>query len=351
MFGDTTVIHLAASRRVRPRILLATPLPDAETERALRADETVSVTDVDGSQDDALRRALQSADAVIFQSRVVLTGEMIAAASSLRVIGTTGSGYDNVDVEEATSHGILVVNGTGVAPHAVAEFVLGAMVAAHRGLLFLHQEVTGGAARWSERMTRYAGRELTGTTLGIIGYGHIGQLVARKARAAFEVDVVVFDPFVALPPNEEVEVVRTIDDLVSRSDTVTMHVPYTRETEGLVGARELSMMRPDAVLIDAARGRIVDEDALIATLRAGHLRGAVLDVFSTEPPSRELAARLADTPRLLVTPHVAGVTTRAMRLLAENVIEQVMIGLRGGRPAHIVNPEVLQSSAAGEEDH
>jgi len=325
-----------------PQILLASPLPDAEVERSLRADETVSIIDPELAGEHPLMAGLAIADGVIVQGSVPLTRELIEAASALRVIGTTGSGFDNIDVSAATARGILVVNGTGIAPHAVAEYAVGAMVAAHRGLLFLHQEVTGGEVQWRERLTRYIGQELTDTTLGVVGYGYIGRLVAAKARSAFGVDVLVFDPFAEVQETDGVAAVTELDELLRRSDTVTVHVPYSPQTELLIGERELALMRPSAVLIDTARGRIVDEDALLSALQTGRLRGAVLDVFSSEPPSPELVARLAATPRLLVTPHVAGVTTRAMRLLAENVVEQVRMALRGDRPTQLVNPEVLR---------
>jgi phosphoglycerate dehydrogenase-like enzyme len=315
------------STRPKPRVLLVYPLLDATVDAELHSDSTLDVIDAAGDAFDDLRRGLVGADAVIMRGPARLTAALIDRADGLRVIGELGSGTDNIDVAAATARGIRVVNGTGVAADSVAEFVLGAMVTAHRGFLLLHG--------------RYKGRELTGTTLGVVGYGQIGRLVARKARAAFETDVIAYDPFLLeRPVDDGVRFAEHLVDLLASSDTVTIHVPRTAETVGLIGAAELEAMRVDAVLVDAARGGIVDEDALIAALRNGRLRGAVVDVFSEEPPSPELVAKLASTPRLLVTPHIAGVTSRAGELLSRNVVKQVKAVLTGSEPSRIANPEV-----------
>ncbi|MCR2764346.1 hypothetical protein NQ152_12615 [Microbacterium sp. zg.B48] len=243
----------------------------------------------------------------------------------------------------ATRRGIPVVHTQGVSPHGVAEYALAAMVTAHRDIVGMHTALLSGAVPWRTRPQDFAATELTGTAIGVVGYGHIGQRVARMASAAYEADVLVFDPHLGDPSSlpGPVEVVGSLNELCERSLSVTLHCPLTDATRGMIGARQLELLGPDGVLVNAARGGIVDTPSLCAALRAGTLKGAVVDVFDGEPPSASMLAELAATPRLVVTPHVAGVTHQGNERISLSVVEDVLAALRGERPRVLANREVL----------
>lgn len=329
----------------RPNVVLVYPLPTPEVEADLRARSNV-VDPVSEGPDD-LAAALAGADGVILRGPAQLTAALIDVAPRLRVIGAQGSGTDNIDVAAATARGIPVVHGAGVAPQPVAEFVIGAMVAAHRRTLAMHQAVTAGDLEWAERLVRHQGTQLTGTTLGVIGFGFIGREVARMAQAAFSVDVLVFDPY--LPEGADLAGAARTDDLgelLDRSLTVTVHVPLSDDTRGLLGRDELRRIGSNGVLIDTARGGVVDEAAIVAALEAGELAAAVVDVFDPEPPTPEQLRRLAAVPNLQLSPHVAGVTDQGLRTLSRHVVDQVLGVLAGRPPTRVVNPEVLAAPTA-----
>lgn len=322
----------------RAKVVLVYPLPAPEVEADLRRHAEVMSPATDDEA--TLRQALDDADGVILRGPARLTASMINDCPSLRAIGAQGSGTDNIDVAAATARGIPVVHGAGVAPRAVAEYVIGAMVVGHRRMLDMHRTVTEGPLVWEERMWAYCGEQLTGSTLGVVGYGHIGREVARMAVAAFDVNVLICDPFLIGDVDlSGVECVG-LEELFERSNTATVHVPLSEETRGLIGRDELRRLGPAGVLIDTARGGVVDEAAIRQALLAGELRAAVLDVFDPEPPSRQQIELLRGTPGLLVTPHVAGITGKGLAKLSRNVVDGVLAVLAGGRPAQVVNPEV-----------
>lgn len=323
-----------------PHVTLVYPLPDAQVEERLRSLAEVVVPDSVAPED--LAEAVRGSEAVILRGPAQLTGEMIATAPHLKVIGAQGSGTDNIDVDAATARGIPVVHGAGIAPLPVAEWVIGAMVVGHRQFAHLDRLLRGPGVAWEQRLSTYRGTQLTGTTLGIIGYGHIGREVARMARAAFDVEVVVFDPYLSAGADlTGIRRIEDLDELLAESDTVTVHVPLLDSTRGLVDRAGLARIGSNGVLVDAARGGVVDEDALIAALTAGELKAAVLDVFDPEPPTPERLAVLASAPGLIMTPHVAGVTDRGLHDLSANVVDGVLAALAGERPARVVNPEVF----------
>lgn len=322
----------------RPKVVLVYPLPAPEVEASLR--ERADVTRPEGEDEAALRRALDGADGVILRGPARITAPMLDDLPTLRVIGAQGSGTDNIAVTEATARGIPVVNGAGVAPTAVAEYVIGAMVVGHRRMLELHRTVTEGPLVWEERMWGYRGRQLSGSTLGIIGYGHIGREVARMAVGAFGVEVLVHDPFLEDDAGLAGVVRVPLRELLERSDTATVHVPLSATTRGLLGREELRRLGPSGLLVDTARGGVVDEAALLEVLAARALGAAVLDVLDPEPPSAEQLAALRGVPGLLVTPHVAGITDEALSTLSRNVVEGVLAVLAGQRAPQVANPEV-----------
>jgi len=261
----------------------------------------------------ALAAALPGAQAWIVRNRTPVRGALLGAAGEVRVIGRLGVGLDNIDVDACAARGIEVIPATGANAESVAEYVVGAAIVLLRGAFFSTRAVEAGT--WP-RQTLSQGREAAGKVIGIVGYGNIGQLTARKAEA-LGMRVVSYDPQVATAST------RDLDALLADSDVVSLHIPLTPETRGLLNAPRLGRMKRDAVLINTARGGIIDEVALAAMLREGRLGGAALDVFENEPLAA--GSPLAGAPRLLLTPHIAGVTVesneRVSALIADRVLE------------------------------
>lgn len=324
----------------RFRVLLVFPLPDPSVEAELA--EQVEIVRPSGLDEDALIEAVPGVHALVTRGvGTSITARVLNAADALRVVCAVGSGTDNIDVAAAELLGIPVIHGAGVAPRPVSEYVIAGMVIGHRRLLELHATVgSGGIEDWVGRVERFRGTELTGRTLGLVGLGNIGREVARMAHAAFGSEVLAYDPFVRredVPPN--VELVSALGDLLDRSLTVSVHVPLLPTTTGLLGRPELRRIGANGVLIDAARGGVVDEEALIEVLTLGELKAAVLDVYAGEPPTSAQAARLAAVPNLLLTPHVAGVTDQSLRGLARAAVDGVLGVLHGSAPERRVRSQ------------
>ena len=270
----------------------------------------------------ALEAALASAQGLIVRNRTQVRGSVLEAAKQLQVIGRLGVGLDNIDVERCQARGIRVIPATGANAESVAEYVITAALGGLRGVFFATRAVEAGT--WPRQMLSQ-GREATGKTLGLIGLGNIGQRVARKARP-LGMRVIAHDPLLAADDAAWRDVdgpPRTLEQLLRESDVVSLHVPLNTQTRGLLNASRLGLMKRNAVLINTARGGLVDEHALAAMLRQGKLGGAALDVFETEPLPRN--SHLAQVPGLLLTPHVAGVSLesneRVSTLIAEKVME------------------------------
>ena len=270
----------------------------------------------------ALEAALPAADAWIVRNRTQVLGPLLEVAQRLRVVGRLGVGVDNIDMEICRARGIRVIPASGANAESVAEYVITAALGGLRGVFFSTRAVEAGT--WPRQMLSQ-GREATGKTLGLVGLGNIGQLTARKG-AAMGMRVIAHDPYLA----EDAEAwkcvegpSRTLDELLRESDVVSLHVPLTAETRGLLNTARLSLMKRDAVLINTARGGLVDEAAVAAMLRAGRLGSAALDVFEKEPLPP--GSPLAGAPRLLCTPHIAGITVesneRVSALIADRVAE------------------------------
>jgi (S)-sulfolactate dehydrogenase len=256
----------------------------------------------------ALEAALPDADAWIVRNRTQVRGRLLAAAGKVRVIGRLGAGLDNIDLDECRRRDIEVIPASGANAESVAEYVITAAMGGLRGVFFSTRAVEAGT--WPRHMLSL-GREAAGKVLGLIGLGNIGQLTARKAMA-LGMRVIAHDRHLApdAPAWRAVEAPpRTLDELLSESDVVSLHVPLTAETRGLLDRERLSRMKRDAMLINTARGGLVDEAALAAMLRAGQLGGAALDVFEQEP--LPAGSPLAGAPRLLCTPHIAGITVES----------------------------------------
>lgn len=267
-----------------------------------------------------LEVAVRDADALIVRNRTQVDAALMDRAPRLKVIGRLGVGLDNIDTKHAATRNIVVAPAVGANAVSVAEYVVAAALVLLRGAYFSAAELVAGG--WP-REKLGAGREAAGATLGIVGFGSIGQVVAEKARA-LGLAVLASDDF--LPPDHPAwaGAVRVgLDDLLARADVVTLHCPLTPETRGLIGAARLARMRKGAVLINTARGGIVDEAALAEALKSGHLGGAAIDVFDKEPIDGATGALFAGLANVILTPHIAGVTaeanTRISSITADNV--------------------------------
>ena len=273
----------------------------------------------------ALRKALADADAWIVRNRTQVRGEPLAAAARLRIVGRLGVGLDNIDLEACKARNIRVFPAIGANAESVAEYVVAVAMVLLRGAYFSTAAVAAG--RWPRAMLSQ-GHEIAGKTLGLVGFGSIGQVTAAKAKA-LGLRVVAFDPGV---PAEDPAWVRhgvervELDSLLAASDVVSLHVPLVEATRGLLGAGRLARMKKGSVLVNTARGGIVDEAALAKALHEGHLGGAALDVFDNEP----LAAGgpLAEAPNLILTPHIAGVTAESNERVSGIVARLVAEALR-----------------------
>jgi D-3-phosphoglycerate dehydrogenase len=263
-------------------------------------------------------------DALVVRSQVRADAEMIAAGTRLVVIGRAGVGVDNVDLEAATRAGITVVNAPTGNTIAAAEHTLALMY----GLARRTAPADASMRRGEWKRSQFTGVELRAKTLGIVGLGKIGQAIAKRARA-MEMTVLGSDPFVTPEQavNLGVELV-AFDDLIARADVITVHVPKTRNTTGLINAAAIAKMKPGVMLINVARGGIMDEQDVADALRAGRIAGAAFDVFNTEPPT---GSPLLDAPNTLLTPHLGASTAEAQIAVAEEVAEQVLEVL-AGRP-------------------
>lgn len=262
------------------------------------------------------------ADAIVVRNRTQVRGELLASLARCKVVGRLGVGLDNIDVPACEARGMKVIPATGANALSVAEYVVGTAMLLLRGAYQSSAEVAAG--RWP-RNALSNGREAAGKTLGLIGFGSIGQLTARLARAV-GMNVCAFDAM--LSPDDPVFMrywarALPLDAVIAEADVVSLHVPLVDSTRGLFGAERLARMKKGAVLINTARGGIVDEVALAAALRSGALGGAAIDVFGTEP--LPAAPHFEGCPNLVLTPHVAGVTAEANErvsfLIAEKVIE------------------------------
>ncbi|MEP6656379.1 MAG: hydroxyacid dehydrogenase [Betaproteobacteria bacterium] len=273
---------------------------------------------------DELRDRVATATALIVRNRTQVNSRLLAAAPVLKIVGRLGVGLDNIDVEACRARAIEVIPATGANALAVAEYVVASAMILLRGTYASTDAVAAG--RWP-RAALSNGRELGGKTLGIVGFGDVGRSVARLARG---VGMRVIGTDAQLPANASVwtegnVLPRDLDVLLGEADVVTLHVPLTAATRNLIDAARLARFRRDAVLINTARGGVVDEAALAAALREGSLGGAAVDVFADEPLAA--GSPLADCPNLLLTPHVAGLSLESNARVAGLIADKVAAAL------------------------
>jgi len=314
----------------RPRVLVREPIAESGLELLRSRFEVVE----DGESD--LSSIIGDFDAIVIRSATRLDAALIERADRLKVIGRAGVGIDNVDVDAATRRGIVVANAPESTAVSAAEHAVALMLALSRNIPQAHAALKD--ARWERG--RFAGIELAGKTLGVLGLGRIGREVARRALA-LGMRVVAYDPFVALERFRELGVEpATLDEVYSAADVVTLHLPLTDETRGLIGRDAIARMRDGVRIVNAARGELVDEDALVEALRSGKVAGAALDVFATEPYS----GPLLELEQVVVTPHLAGSTSEAQDRAGVMIAEQVVSALEGGLVATAVNIPIVEQS-------
>ena len=292
-----------------------------------------------GCSREELAALLPDYDALIVRSQVQVDADLIAAGSRLVVIGRAGVGVDNVDLDAATRAGITVVNAPTGNTIAAAEHTLALLYGVARRTAAADASVRRG--EW--KRAQFTGLELRGRTIGIVGLGKIGQAIASRARA-MEMVVLGVDPYVTAEQaaNHGAELV-DLDTMLSRADVVSVHVPLTRATKGLIGRAAIAKLKPGAIVLNVARGGVVDEAAVAEALESGHLAGAGIDVFDHEPP---IDSPLLNAPNTLLTPHLGASTAEAQILVAEEVAAQVLEVLDGRSARYAVNAPLLTPETA-----
>jgi D-3-phosphoglycerate dehydrogenase len=303
----------------KPVVLVAEELSEAGL-AVLGADFEVRHTD--GADRSQLLPALAGVDALIVRSATQVDAEAIAAAPKLRVVARAGVGLDNVDVEAATKAGVMVVNAPTSNITSAAEQTVALILASARNTAQAHSALKNG--EW--KRSKYTGVELDEKVVGIVGFGKIGQLVAQRLQP-FGVEIIAFDPY--LPPARAAQLgaqLVSFEDLLKRSDFITLHPPKTKETVGLIGERELHQVKPSVRIINVARGGIIDEGALYAAIKEGRVAGAGLDVFSKEPC---VDSPLFELDQVVITPHLGASTHEAQEKAGTQVARSVKLALAG----------------------
>lgn len=310
------------------RILVADSLHPAGLE-LLRA-AGVDLVELAEADRDRLPEIIRDFDALIVRSQTQVDASLLESGTRLKVVARAGIGIDNVDVAAATQRGILVVNAPTANLISATEHTFALLLALTRRVSLAHEAMR--QERWER--SQFMGTELRGKTIGVIGFGRIGQAVAHRA-AAFEMEVIAFDPFLDESVAGRVDVeLMPLDQLLARADVVTLHTPLTEQTQNLLSAERIASMKRGAVLVNCARGGIVDEAALLAALTSGHLAGAALDVFAEEPPTDWA---LIKHPLVVTTPHIGAQTVEAQERVATDTARMVLGALDGSLAITAVN--------------
>ncbi len=283
-----------------------------------------------GLKPEELVGIIKDYEALVVRSQTRVTAEVIRAGRKLLVIGRAGVGVDNIDVEEATAHAIVVVNAPTGNTVSAAEHTIGLMFALARNIPQANASLKSG--QW--RRNDFMGIELRNKTLGLVGLGNVGTEVARRARG-LEMRVLGYDPFVSPDHARKMQIEPVpLDQVLREADFISLHVPLNDSTRGIIGARQIAMMKPGACLINAARGGLIDEDALVKAVHEKKIRGAAIDVFVEEPITSSI---LFNEERIIVTPHLGASTVEAQALAARDVAEQIVTVLKGQPARYAVN--------------
>jgi D-3-phosphoglycerate dehydrogenase len=311
----------------KPVVLIAEELSPATVD-ALGPD--FEIRNVDGTDRPALLASLADAHAILVRSATKVDAEAIAAAPNLKVVARAGVGLDNVDIKAATTAGVMVVNAPTSNIISAAELTVGHILSLARHIPAAHASLAAGA--W--KRSAYTGVELYEKTVGIIGLGRIGALITQRLQA-FGVSVIAYDPYVTTARAQQlgVELV-SLDDLLKRADFVTIHMPKTPETLGMISDEQFAIMKPTAFVVNVARGGLIDEDALHRALTANQIAGAGLDVFVSEPPTD---SPLVALPNVVVTPHLGASTDEAQEKAGVSVAKSVRLALGGELVPDAVN--------------
>jgi D-3-phosphoglycerate dehydrogenase len=303
----------------RPVVLIADKLAQSTVDAL---GDAVEVRWVDGPDRPKLLEAVRDADALLVRSATTVDAEVLAAAPNLKIVGRAGVGLDNVEIPAATERGVMVVNAPTSNIHSAAEHAVALLMAACRQIPAADRTLREHT--W--KRSAFNGVELLGKTIGVVGLGRIGQLVAQRL-AAFETEIIAYDPYLpaARAAQLGIELV-DIDELVTRADIITMHLPKTKETAGLFDAERLARAKDGVVIVNAARGGLIVESALVDALNSGKVRAAGLDVFDTEPCTDSPLFGLENT---VVTPHLGASTSEAQDRAGTDVARSVLLALRG----------------------
>jgi D-3-phosphoglycerate dehydrogenase / 2-oxoglutarate reductase len=312
---------------MKPKVIVAEALARAGIEELSASAEVIDAAGWDRA---ALLAGLADAEGLVVRSATKVDSEMISAAPRLRVIGRAGIGVDNIDLEAATRAGVLVVNAPEANTVSAAEHAIALLLAQARQIPQADARTRSGV--WDRKS--FQGVELYGKTLGVIGLGRVGTLVAHRA-AAFGMKVIAYDPFISRDRARRMGVdLVELTEVLERSDFTTIHLPLTAETDGLLGKENLARCKPGMRIVNTSRGGIIDELALVEAVRSGHIGGAALDVFAVEPLTE---SPLFDLPQVVLTPHLGASTVEAQDKAGTHVAEAVAAALRGDLVLSAVN--------------
>lgn len=298
-------------------------------------DDSFDVVEVEDSASPEFADALATAHALVVRSATTVTAEMLESASELKAVGRAGVGVDNVDIPAASDRGIAVFNAPGGNTIAAAELTMALLIAVARKIPAAEASVRSG--KWDR--ADFKGVELRGKTLGLIGAGRIGGEVAVRCQS-FGMSVIVYDPYLTQQRADELQCeLVLLEDVLDQADFISIHVPLTEETRGIVGTSALQTMKSSAFVVNASRGGVVDESALAAALHAGEIAGAALDVYETEPLPAD--SPLRDAPNLVLTPHLGASTAEAQVGVATEVAEKIRTLLLSGDGSAAINAGAL----------
>lgn len=314
-------------------ILVSDPLSEHGIQALLEA-EDVHVDKNTELSPEELIDAIPNYDALLVRSQTQVTAEVLEAAQKLKVVGRAGVGVDNIDLDEATNNGVVVVNAPDGNTISAAEHTMAMMMATARRIPQAYSSLSAG--QWDRKAFR--GVELNDKTLGVIGFGRIGTEVAKRAQA-FHMQIVAYDPFLSQERAQKLGIEKaTVDEVCSRADFLTVHTPMTKETRHLIGHEQFQNMKDGVRVVNCARGGIIDEEALYEAIRGGKVAGAALDVFEAEPPTD---SPLLNLPEVVVTPHLGASTEEAQENVAVSVSEEILQVLRDEPFKNAVNLPVV----------
>ena len=308
-----------------------------------KAETGFEVIEAYGSTPEQILELAKDVDGIAVRSETKVTAEVFAAAKNLKVVGRAGVGVDNMDIEAATDHGVIVMNTPTGNTTATAELTFTHMLAGTRPIVQACARMREGA--WDRK--KFTGSELNEKTLGVLGMGRIGAEVSKRARA-FQMKVLAYDPYLRSPCKDLGVTLAKFDKLIAQSDYITVHMPLTADTKHMINADTIKQMKEGVRIFNCARGGIIDELALIDGLKSGHIAAAGLDVYEDEPPAED--SELRSLPNLVITPHLGASTQEAQENVGIDVARQMIETLKGGMVMNALNmpsvdPQVLERLA------